>query len=163
MISIIVAMDRQRLIGKNNALPWHLPADLAYFKQVTMGHAIVMGRKTFESIGRALPGRKNIVLTRKKDFQCEQCTVIHSIDDIKKIEEEEKEEIFIIGGAQLFQETLPFADRLYITYIDAVFEGDTFFPPFNEDEWRLISRKKGIQDEKNPYRYEFHVYERKTR
>ncbi|WP_183255434.1 type 3 dihydrofolate reductase [Anoxybacteroides tepidamans] len=161
MISLIVAMDRNRVIGKDNKLPWHLPADLAYFKRVTMGHPIIMGRKTFESIGRPLPGRENIVVTRNRSFQPEGCTVIHSIDDIQKIAAERDEEVFVIGGAELFQASLPFAGRLYITKIDASFPGDTFFPPFHEEDWCLVSSEKGPKDEKNPYDYVFLLYERK--
>lgn len=162
MISLIVAMDNNRVIGKDNQLPWHLPADLAYFKKTTMGHSIVMGRKTFVSIGRPLPGRENIIVTRNHSFQAEGCTVIHSVDDIKVIASKRKEEVFVIGGAEIFQATLPFADRLYMTKIDAHFPGDTFFPSFDETEWQLISSKKGLKDEKNPYDYTFLVYERKT-
>jgi dihydrofolate reductase len=161
MISLIVAMDNHRVIGKDNKLPWHLPADLAYFKNVTMGHAIVMGRKTFESIGRPLPGRENIIVTRNRSFQPEGCTVIHSIEDIKQIAAERNDEVFVIGGAELFAVTLPLADRLYITKIEASFPGDTFFPTFNEEDWQLISSEKGTKDEKNPYDYFFLVYERK--
>jgi dihydrofolate reductase len=154
-------MDNHRVIGKDNKLPWHLPADLTYFKNVTMGHAIVMGRKTFESIGRPLPGRENIIVTRNRSFQPEGCTVIHSIEDIKRIAAELNDEVFVIGGAELFAVTLPLADRLYITKIEANFPGDTFFPTFNEAEWQLISSEKGPKDEKNSYDYFFLVYERK--
>jgi dihydrofolate reductase len=161
MISLLVAMDRNRVIGKNNQLPWHLPADLAYFKKLTMGHTIVMGRKTFESIGRVLPGRENVIVTRNPSFTKENCIIIHSIEKIKKLAAEKNDEIFIIGGAEIFKETLPFADRLYITKIEAEFPGDTFFPPFDESQWQLISCEKGPKDEKNPYDYYFLVYERK--
>ncbi|MCP1123601.1 dihydrofolate reductase [Bacillus sp. 3103sda1] len=158
MISLLVAMDKNRLIGKENQLPWHLPADLAYFKKVTMGHPIIMGRKTFESIGRPLPGRTNIILTRNKNYEMEGCEVIHSIDDVQKLDEQMNEEIFVIGGAEIFKEVLPFADRLYITKIEEVFEGDTFFPEINYDEWKEISVEQGVTDEKNPYTYAYHVY-----
>lgn len=158
MISLLVAMDKNRLIGKDNQLPWHLPADLAYFKKVTMGHPIIMGRKTFESIGRPLPGRTNIILTRNKNYEMEGCEVIHSIDDVQKMDEQMNEEIFVIGGAEIFKEVLPFADRLYITKIEEVFEGDTFFPEINYDQWKEISVEQGVTDEKNPYTYAYHVY-----
>ncbi|ANB58242.1 dihydrofolate reductase [Anoxybacillus sp. B7M1] len=162
MISLIVAMDHHRVIGKDNQLPWHLPADLAYFKRVTMGHPIIMGRKTFESIGRPLPGRENIIITRNHSFRPEGCTVIHSVADIQKIAaERENEEIFIIGGAELFRATLPLADRLYITKIAGQFAGDTFFPSFDEREWCLVSSQQGQKDEKNRYDFAFLVYERK--
>jgi dihydrofolate reductase len=159
MISLIVAMDNNRVIGKENRLPWHLPADLAYFKRVTMGHPIIMGRKTFESIGRVLPGRENVILTRDHAFQQEGCTIIHSVDEIKQIALQH-DEVFVIGGAEVFKATLPIADRLYITKIDASFQGDTFFPNYNETEWKLIFNEKGKKDEKNPYDYYFRVYER---
>lgn len=160
MISFIVAMDKNRLIGKDNDLPWHLPADLAFFKRVTMGKPIVMGRKTHESIGRALPGRENIVITTNKDYQAEGCTVLHSIDEINNIEQDK--EIFIIGGAGIFKETFHLADRLYITRIEEEFEGDTYFPEFDENNWTIISKEKGIKDEKNPYDFFYIIYERKN-
>ncbi|TLS37549.1 dihydrofolate reductase [Pseudalkalibacillus caeni] len=160
MISFLVAMDKNRVIGKDNDLPWRLPADLAYFKRLTMGHPIVMGRKTHESIGRALPGRENFVVTRSRDFVAPGCTILHSVDEIKKMESVRDDEIFIIGGAGLFDETLRFADRLYITEIEEVFEGDTYFPPVDFSNWKTISKEKGIKDEKNPYDYYFAVYEK---
>lgn len=161
MISLLVAMDKNRVIGKDNGLPWHLPADLAYFKKVTMGHHIIMGRKTFESIGRPLPGRTTVIVTRNKDYKVEGCHVIHSIDDVKKMGEEMDEELFVIGGAEIFKEVLSFADRLYITKIDEVFEGDTFFPEINDAEWKEVFVEKGVTDEKNPYTYYFHQYEKR--
>ncbi|EZP77472.1 dihydrofolate reductase subunit [Parageobacillus genomosp. 1] len=161
MISHIFAMDQNRVIGKDNRLPWHLPADLAYFKKVTMGHAIVMGRKTFESIGRPLPGRENVIVTRDRSFQLEGCKVLHSIEEVKRFAAMRDDEVFVIGGAELFRATLPVADRLYITKIEASFPGDTFYPAFDESEWQLVSYTKGIKDEKNPYDYAFIVYERK--
>jgi len=156
MLSIIVAMDDNRLIGKDNGLPWRLPADLQYFKQVTMGHTVVMGRKTFESIGRALPGRRNLVLTRNEAYQAQGCTVIHSLDEIDSAPEEE---VFVIGGAEIFREMLPRVDRLYLTRIHAAFEGDAYFPEVDESKWRLISTESGVVDEENPYPYEYLVFE----
>lgn len=160
MLSIIVAFDRKGTIGKNNALPWRLPADLQYFKKVTMGHPIVMGRKTYESIGRPLPGRQNIIVTRNRSFQAEGCEVVHSLEEIKKMKDQNDGEIFIIGGAEIFRALLPEADRLYITYIDEEFEGDTFFPEIDFSEWQEVKKEKGPKDEKNPYDYYFCVYER---
>lgn len=159
MISLLVAMDNNRLIGRDNDLPWHLPADLAYFKRVTMGKAIIMGRKTFESIGRPLPGRENIIITRNIEFKADGCKVIHSVEEILEMNQYDKE-LFIIGGAEIFKEILPHADRLYITEIDAIFSGDTFFPEFSSKEWKESSSEKGPRDEKNPYDYDFVVYER---
>ncbi|MFC3885081.1 dihydrofolate reductase [Bacillus songklensis] len=161
MISFLVAMDKNRVIGRDNQLPWHLPADLKFFKEITMGHPVIMGRKTHESIGRPLPGRENIIITRNEHYKAEGCTVLHSISAIKEIEEQRNEELFVIGGAQIFQHTFPIADRLYITWIEEEFEGDTYFPEFDEHDWELVSRKKGIKDEKNPYDYYFLMYDRK--
>ncbi len=154
-------MDKNRVIGKDNDLPWRLPADLAYFKKVTMGHPIVMGRKTYESIGRPLPGRENIIITRNQNYSAEGCTVLHSLDDVKKVIDDSTKEVFIIGGAEIFKEAFPIADKLYITHIDEAFEGDTYFPAFSDQEWKEVSREKGVKDEKNPYDYYFSVYERK--
>lgn len=161
MISLLVALDKNRLIGRNNDLPWRLPADLAYFKRVTMGHTIIMGRKTYDSIGKPLPGRHNVIMTRNKDFHVEGCTVIHTVDDILAMKESSNEELFVIGGAEIFEMVLPFTDRLYLTEIDEEFEGDTYFPTINEEEWQIVSKEKGIKDEKNPYDYFFVVYEKK--
>jgi dihydrofolate reductase len=159
MISFIVAMDQNRVIGKDNQLPWHLPEDLKYFKKVTIGHPIVMGRKTFESIGRPLPGRENIILTRNETYRPEGCKIINSIDDLKQISNDYDEEVFVIGGAEIFKQTFHLADKLYITVIDEQFEGDTFFPNF-DNEWKLISKMKGIKNDKNRYDYYFCEYER---
>ncbi len=121
MISFIVAMDKNRVIGKDNELPWHLPADLKFFKKLPMGHPIVMGRKTHESIGKPLPGRENIIVTRNQEYKAEGCIIIHSVDELIKFAAGENEEIFVIGGAELFKTVFPFADRLYITEIDHQF------------------------------------------
>jgi dihydrofolate reductase len=161
MISFIVAMDDNRVIGKNNQLPWHLPEDLKFFKKVTMGHPIAMGRKTHESIGRLLPGRENIIITRNMDYQREGATVFYSIKDFVEYCQGQEEETFVIGGAEIFKETFPHCDRLYLTYIHEEFDGDTFFPKFDFKDWELKSSEKGIKDEKNPYDYEFCVYDRK--
>lgn len=160
MISLIVAMGKNHVIGLNNQMPWHLPADLAYFKKVTTGHPILMGRKTFESIGRPLPNRTNVILTRDTSFQAEGCTVIHSIDDA--IELAKKEDLFIIGGAEIYNQFLPFVEKMYITKISESFEGDTFFPEFG-DGWQLVASEKHRADEKNQYDYEFQIFEKKNR
>lgn len=160
MISFIVAMDENRVIGKDNQLPWRLPEDLKFFKRVTMGHAIAMGRKTHESIGRPLPGRENIIITRNKKFEAEDYTVYYSVRDFVNDCKNSKEEIFVIGGAEIFKETFVYADRLYITRIHHSFAGDTYFPEFDPGKWNLISCEKGKRDEKNPYDYDFCIYER---
>jgi len=161
MISFIVAMDQNRVIGKDNQLPWHLPADLKFFKKVTVGHPIAMGRKTHESIGKPLPGRKNIIVTRNLDYQSEGCTVIHSVEELMQYVKQKDKEVFVIGGAQLFNQLFPVADRLYITEIEFEFEGDTYFPEFTDSEWTLTTREQGVKDEKNPYDYSFNIYDRK--
>lgn len=158
MISLLWAMDENRAIGRNNQLPWHLPEDLKYFKRVTMGKPIAMGRKTYDSIGRPLPGRENIVITRRLGVTIEGCTVIHDVNDLLQRNDEE---LFVIGGAEIFKEILPFADRLYVTEIREEFEADTFFPEFNLSDWELIESTPGMKDEKNPYNYDFLVYQRK--
>ncbi|CAH0347373.1 dihydrofolate reductase [Bacillus sp. CECT 9360] len=161
MISLMLAMDENRLIGRDNQLPWHLPADLQYFKNVTMGHPIVMGRKTFESIGRVLPGRENIVVTRNAEFDAEGVTILHSIDDVKQLADSSAQELFVIGGAEIFKEILPVTDRLYITEIHHAFEGDTYFPEIQETEWVQRSLTPGTVDEKNRYPHDFIILERK--
>ncbi|WP_226579188.1 dihydrofolate reductase [Halobacillus litoralis] len=162
MISFIFAMDRNRLIGKDNDLPWHIPNDFKFFKDMTWGKTIIMGRKTFESFGKPLPEREHIVITSNQEYNREGCTVIHSIDEILELEKNHPDkEWFVIGGSVLFAKMLSYADRMYLTYIDAEFEGDTYFPDFNENEWTLTSETKGMKDEKNPYDYYFRTYDRK--
>ena len=143
MISLIVAHDPDRVIGKDNELPWHLPEDLAYFKKMTMGKAMVMGRKTYESIGRPLPGRLSIVVTRDPDYTAEGVVVVNDLDEGIEKAKEYAPEVMIIGGAEIFNLVLDIADRLYITLIQSEFEGDTFFPEY-EDEWVLKSTSEEI-------------------
>lgn len=157
MLSLIVAFDRNRTIGKENQLPWHLPADLAFFKKTTMGSTIIMGRNTFESIGKPLPGRKSVVLTRQNDYKFEGVEVLTDIESLKMFKEQEGE-YFIIGGEEIFRQSMPLIDKMYVTYIDHSFEGDTFFLEINESEWELVSEEKGIKDNKNPYDYYFRTY-----
>jgi len=159
MISLIVAMDEQGLIGRDNQLPWHLPADLRYFKQTTMGRPVVMGRKTFESIGKPLPGRRNVIVTRNRSYAAAGCEIIHSLADMPGGGEDE---VFVIGGAELFAAMLPLADRLYLTRIRETFAGDTYFPELNEADWRLVSTAEGVVDDKNPHPHAFLVYERQA-
>ncbi|MDW7616721.1 dihydrofolate reductase [Peribacillus simplex] len=161
MISLIVAMDQNRVIGNNNQLPWHLPADLQYFKKVTMGHPIIMGRKTFESIGRVLPGRENVIVTRNPEYKAEGCLVLHDTLEIKTFADNSSDEVFVIGGAEIFKEILPYTDRLYITVIHETFEGDTFFPVIDENEWDKISSNQGSIDEKNRYAHDFIILQKK--
>lgn len=162
MISLIWAMDENRVIGKENQLPWHLPEDLKFFKRTTMGHPIAMGRKTHESIGRPLPGRENIIITRSLDYKSEDCTVLHSIDEfISYSKGLIANEIFVIGGAEVFHSVFPYADKLYITKIHHTFDGDTYFPEIDMSGWRQTFSEPGIKDENNPYDYEFFIFERK--
>lgn len=159
-LSIIVAVAKNGVIGKTNALPWYLPAELTYFKQKTMGHPIIMGRKTHESIGRALPGRRNIVITKNADYQAsEGAEVVNALDEaIHKTKD--SEEVFIIGGAEIYKLALPKADKLYLTKVNADTEGDKIFE-FDEEEWKQTFSEKHQKDEKNKYDYEFTVWERK--
>lgn len=160
-LSLIVAFDKNRLIGRDNGLPWHLPADLKHFKAITMGHHMIMGRKTFESIGKPLPGRTTVIITRQQNFQAEGCIVVHHLDEALEYCKNE-DEVFVIGGAQIFNCTMPIADRLYITEIDHAFEGDTHFPEIRNDEWEQISSESHEPDEKNNWSYTFKNYRRKT-
>lgn len=161
MISFLWAEDENRLIGKDNQLPWRLPADLKYFKETTMGHPIVMGRKTYESIGKPLPGRTNIVLTRNPSFKVDGCEVLHSKADFLSWAKKTDEEIFVIGGAEIYRLFIDEVDQLYVTKIFEQFEGDEYFPKINWENWQLISKELGIKDEKNPYNYEFRRFIRK--
>ncbi|MEN1969406.1 dihydrofolate reductase [Lentibacillus sp. N15] len=163
MISLLVAMDRNQIIGSNNELPWHLPNDLQFFKKLTTGNTIIMGRKTFESIGKALPNRKNYVLTRhNKDEFPEDVYVLNDLETIINLNNQHpEEELFVIGGGAIFEQMMKHADRMYITYIDASFKGDTHFPIFTMDEWSLTSKIKGDKNEKNPYDFYFLQYDRR--
>lgn len=158
MISIIAAMGQAHVIGFQGKLPWHLPADLRYFKAYTTGKTIVMGRKTFDSIGRPLPNRRNVVVTRQSDWAHVGCEVLHSLDALQA--QHDTSEQVIIGGATLYQQALPWADRLLLTRIDAAFEGDTYFPEWDASVWQLSSSEAHQPDDKNPYAYRFEVYDR---
>lgn len=152
-------MDKNRVIGKNNDLPWRLPKEWQYVKKTTMGHSIILGRKNFESIGKALPGRRNIILTRDTTYSAQGCEIAHSVTDVLAMCRGE-EEIFIFGGEEIYRLFLPYADKLYMTKIDHEFEGDTYFPEVDYTEWQEVSVEQGITDEANPYTYYFHVYTR---
>ena len=141
-------------------MPWRLPAELQYVKKTTMGHSIVMGRKNYEAIGRPLPGRRNIVMSRDNSFKAEGCEVMHSPEEVlEKCSHEE--EIFIFGGEQIYKLFLPYVSKLYITRIHHSFSGDVFFPEIDYSEWIEVFREKGLTDEKNPYEYYYHIYEKK--
>ena len=159
-LSLIAVVSRNNVIGKDNKMPWHLPADLQFFKTTTLGKPIIMGRKTWESLGRILPGRRHIVVTRNKDYTAEGVEIIHSTDAALK-QASNVDEAVIIGGAHLYEEMLPLTDRLYLTEIDAEFEGDTFFPEWNKEEWEVVSSETHPADEKNSFPYRFVVYDRR--
>lgn len=163
MLSGIVAMDKNNVIGvkDENQMPWHLPRDLQFFKQQTSGHTIVMGRKTFESLGRVLPNRKHIVLTTSKASFPAEVDVIHNISDLISYSKQQDEEVFIIGGGSIYKQLLPYLDKLYVTMIDETFTGDVYFPEIDHAIWKEVSREKGIKDERNPYDYYFIQYIRK--
>lgn len=154
-ISIIVAMACNRVIGNNNILPWHLSADLKKFKKITMGSPILMGRKTYESIGRPLPGRTNIILSRNPEYQQEGCLVFNDVETAIKKGCESAGEIFVIGGADLYATILPSADTLYLTIINRYFQGDTFFPEIDLNEWSEVERENIDDDPDAAFSYSF--------
>jgi len=159
-ISIIAAMDANRLIGSENQLPWHLPADLQYFKKVTTGKPVLMGRRTHESIGKPLPGRLNIIVTKDKNYSAPECIVAHSIEQAIAFAENQPE-IMVIGGASFYQQILPLAQRLYLTQIQGDdFSGDAYFPAWKDSEWIEEKREDHQPDEKNNYAYSFVVLTR---
>lgn len=162
-ICLIAAMATNNVIGLNNTMPWHLPEDLKHFKKVTMGCPIVMGRKTFESIGRALPGRENLVLTRDPHFQSAGISVFTDITKLKQhLEASNTERVFVIGGSQIYKIFLEDADRLYLTKIHAEIEGDTFFPEVDASKYEIVESEKG-RSEKSPHlEYEFQTLARKN-
>ena len=159
ILSMIVAHADNRVIGKDNDMPWHLPADLAYFKRTTLGKPIIMGRKTYESIGRPLPGRKNIVISRDEGYRAEGVEVVGSVEAALALVSD-VEEVMVIGGASLCEQLLPKVNRLYITKIDAEFEGDIYFPKYDAPRWRQISSESHPKDISNIYPYQFIVLER---
>ena len=164
-LALIWAMARNRTIGHNNALPWYLPADLKYFKRVTLGKPVIMGRKTWDSIGRPLPGRTNIVITRDRGFQAEGARVVSSLDEALALAEkicliDGAEEAVVIGGAQIYALALPHAQRLYLTQVHAEVEGDAHFPPLDLADWVESGREDFAAEGANPYPYSFVVYEK---
>jgi len=160
-LSIAVATGENFAIGKDNQLLWHMPADLKFFKQTTSGHTVIMGRKTFDSVGKPLPNRRNIVITRDKDLKIEGAEVVNSLDDALSITQNEEKPVFIIGGAEIYRQALPKTETLYLTTIHHNFEADTFFPEFDRNEWNVISTEPHQADEKNKYDYTFEVLKRK--
>lgn len=162
IISLIAAVAENDVIGKNNDLPWHLPADMKYFRETTMGHCVVMGRKNYDSIPlkyRPLDGRTNIIVTRQKDFKAEGCIVVNTIEDaLAECRRRNEAEVFIIGGGDIFNQTIGIADRIYYTKIHHHFEGDAFFPKLDDAKWKLVSKRDFPADAKNKYSFSFCVY-----
>lgn len=156
---MIVAAAENNAIGKDNKLPWHLPDDLKHFKNTTKGHHIIMGRKTFESNGRPLPKRTNVIITRDKNFTAEGCIIAHSLEEALEIAENDQES-FIIGGGTIYKKAMPFADRIYLTRVHTEIEGDTFFPEIDQKEWEVKSREYHQKDEKHNYPFSIIVLER---
>lgn len=159
-LSIIVAMDDNQLIGKNNALPWHLPADLGYFKKTTTGKTVLMGRKTYESIGRPLPNRRNVIVSRNEAFKAEGCEVVVSIEAALELAKSD-DEVMVMGGASFYEQMLPSVDRLYITQIEGTYEGDAYFPAFDKGLFVETFRQSHTADEKNQHTYHFTILDRK--
>ena len=159
IVSLIAAMDRNHLIGNKNRLPWHLPADFAHFKAVTMGKPVVMGRKTWESIGRPLPGRTNIVLSRNPEAHFEGAVCVGGFDEAMAVVPD-AEEIMVIGGSTIYEMLLPIADRMYLTFVDAEFEGDAWFPEYKDTEWQQSESRLRPADEKNLYDCRFVILEK---
>ena len=160
IVSIIVAVAENDVIGKNNQLIWHLPADLRRFEQITSGHHVIMGRKTFESVGRPLPNRTNIIITSDVNYKKEGCIVVHSINEAFTLCEGQ-EEVFILGGSTIYEQTIRFADKLYITRVHNIFDGDSYFIKMNDDYWDLEYEETHQADKKNRYAYSFRNYIRK--
>lgn len=160
-VSCIVATAKNNVIGKDNQIPWYLPADLKYFKKVTTGHHIIMGRNCFESIGRALPKRTNVIITRDIFYAVSNCLVTHSISEALSIAEQNGEdEAFIIGGGQIYEQTTKLWDKLYLTEVNLEVEGDVYFPQLDMTEWNLTSKQSGLKDEKNTHDYTFLQYDK---
>ena len=164
MISLIVAYDKQQDIGRENSLAWKLPEDLKNFKKITENNYIVMGRKTFESIGRALPNRKNVILTKNKDYAQDKCLIIHDIQDILNLSASKPHyEIFIIGGAQIYNEFVDIADRLYVTEVDAEIDNiDAYFPKWDRSKYKCIGSREYQKDDKNEFDFNFSVFEKQS-
>lgn len=166
-LAVIVAAAENGVIGRNNALPWHLPEDLRYFKRVTMGKPIVMGRKTYESIGRPLPGRTNIVITRQADYLVEGIRVVASLDEALALASDialidGSDELMVIGGAEIYTAAIPRANRLYLTEVHAQIEGNAYLPEIDWSQWREVRRERWAAGDANPYDYSFVIYERES-
>ena len=159
--SIMVARSSNRVIGKDNDLVWHMPADLKYFKETTKGHYVMMGRKTYESVDKPLPGRLNIIITRQSDYYRECCITVHSLEEALALGRKNgQQEVFILGGAEIYKLAMDQVDRIYLTEIKAEFEGDAYFPEIDHSRWKEVKREEHQPDTQNPYPYAFVVLER---
>jgi len=163
IVSSIFAVSRNGVIGKDNRIPWYLPADLKYFKKRTLGHHVIMGRKTFESIGKALPKRTNIVITRNPFYVATNCIIVNSVEEALSIAQDNgDEEAFIIGGSQIFEKALAYIDRLYLTEVDLEVDGDVFLPELDKTQWEVVFSETHQADEKNEHGYTYYTHERKA-
>jgi dihydrofolate reductase len=161
MVTIIAAMGKNREIGFKGKLPWNLPAELNHFRETTRGCPVIMGRRTHEAIGRVLPGRKNIIITRDSTYHVEGCIMVNTIEDALAAARDDDREIFVIGGTEIFKLALPYTQKMILTFVDANPEADTYFPEFNEDEWRETKSQSYQKDAENIYDFTIKTYERK--
>ena len=163
IISLIVAMDEDRAIGVNNRIPWHLPDDLKRFKTLTMGHHIIMGRKTYESICSPLPGRTKVVITNQQDYKSDDCLVVHSVDEaIDLVDNRGETEVFIIGGGEIFKQSLELADRIYLSIVHKTFQAEVFFPQLDESQWTEIESSHHPVDQTHQFPFTYKTLIRKT-
>lgn len=163
IVSILVAASQNNVIGINNKLPWHLPADMKYFKQMTTGHHVIMGRKTFEALGKPLKDRTNIIITRQENLKIEGAIVVNDLKAaIERSKKDGEAECFVIGGGNIISQAILWADKIYLTTIYHDFEGDTFMTPINKEDWTEVKNEKHEPDEKNKYAYAFRVFERNS-
>lgn len=161
-ITMIGAMARNRVIGADNAMPWHLPAEMGHFRRSTIGRTVLMGRKTFESLGRPLKDRRNVILTRNVDYAPDGCEIVHSLEEaLARYTAAKEDELVIMGGAEIYKQFLPHADKLLLTEVDTVIEGDAYFPEFDLQDWTLINSEPFPKDEKNSYDFQIQTYVRK--
>ncbi len=160
MVSILVAASENNVIGKGNAIPWQMPADMRYFRRLTTGNVVIMGRKTYESIGKLLPDRANVIVTRQPDMKVAGAFVAHSLRDALEKGKASGRNVFVIGGEDIYKQALPYVDRVYLTRIHAHIDGDAYFPPLNKTEWMLVSSESKMPDEKHKFAFDFEVYQR---
>lgn len=160
MVAILVAASENNIIGKGNSIPWRLPADMRYFRRLTTGNVVIMGRKTFDSIGKTLPDRANVIVTRQNDFRVPGAFVAHSLRDALEKGRASGKDVFVIGGEEIYRQALPYVDRVYLTRIHAHIDGDACFPQLDRKEWLLVSTESKTPDEKHKFAFDFEVYQR---